>query len=502
MDDHRLDVLAATVIAIAAAFVNLAVFSSPHGIPCLTPDSATYTHWTVSRTPGYPAMLNAVLATTGSIWWIVPVQLNIYLAATVVMGWVMGTGFQNRFVTLFVVLGSWCIAPLIMTTWQVMTESLYASIICLHIAAILCLIRNRSTLASVMAGVTAGLLVAVRPSGYSFVAALTILVVVFRREVRTIVFPMAGTALCVFAITLAAQYVKHRVYTTQSFAGFSLAGHVAPLITEDLHTAYPDLTKRIARRIAPVMGDPERSPLAPNHASASANTFNFLLYRHVVPETIAYARQASPSFDYTNLWIVGNGIAMDIALSAIWENPAWYVFHSTSHYFSLWDQFLASYITFDHALAQCRHQSIALIRESPSSYPNFELSWYEKDRPQPISRSEPLTAWLDAVWELLKPLWIACVKLLLPLTVVGALWMMLHCPPPSPIMAVTYLGTALQSNLLFLAFTQPAIYRYVVPLMPFVVVIIVGWVTLGMNRISQTCALAHQKDDLAPKIAD
>ncbi len=238
-----------------AVSVNVAVFTATNSLPCLWPDSLSYLDWSVMRTPGYLAFLAAVLSVFGDMRWIVPIQLNILLASIACLGWAVQALFQSRLAALLVVLPLFATTPLLLAACDVLTEALFASLLCLHVASVFALLRTKSRQAALAAGVTMGLVIAVRPVGYALLAAAPLLLLFLREQWRAVVPALAGGVAAVVLIAGAAQYARHGLWGTQAWGGRAAAAHVSPIITAELDNGYPELTREWSGRLAPLTGD-------------------------------------------------------------------------------------------------------------------------------------------------------------------------------------------------------------------------------------------------------
>jgi hypothetical protein len=463
-------------VLVAAAIVNQVVLDATESLPTLSPDSFSYLGWYQSRTPGYPLFLQAILMFTSDARWIVPVQLNVLLGSSMVMGWAVGRVFQSRLVGLVVCLSLFSATPVLMISWHVLTEILYAACIGFHLAAVATFLRTGSRAAALLIGCTTGAVIAVRPSGYALVACFPLFLLFKQNCWRSVLAHLTAGLAVVVGLIVGAQYARHGLMSTQSFGGFSLAGHVAPLITEDLATAYPEISARVARRLAPLtqqIPDPFSQPA--EHTRVYLNFVNPMLYSNIMPEILAAMREAEPSMSGPMQYRRGNDVAMSIALSAIMSRPSWYIMHGLANYWDMWGMLETDIGRLERVLYENRLNTEAFIRDQPEGVRYFDADWYVSDgahkRYRPIDA--PIRV-LDQIWASMpywRPLVVRLVFLSSLLAMLGLFWAK---DLSSPAQFVLYTGAALQACIGFLGFVVPGTYRFVVPLMPLLIVFSIG----------------------------
>ena len=140
-------------------------------------DSSQYISWYWLRTPGYPAFISALSGLTGELRWLGVVQLNLLLAAYCALAYQFGRLVDNRVagIILFLLLSG--IVPLIHFSSLILTEALFAAMICLHLAALCCYLRRRTLWAATCIGATVFLIYILRPNGLPFAASLLLLII-------------------------------------------------------------------------------------------------------------------------------------------------------------------------------------------------------------------------------------------------------------------------------------------------------------------------------------
>jgi hypothetical protein len=457
--------------------VNKAMLDATGSLPLLSPDSPSYAQWYLMRTPGYPLFLKGVLALFHDARWIVPIQLNILLGSMMVMGGMIGWLFQSRLIGLAIILSCFCATPVLANAWFVMTEAVYGALICLHVASAAYLIRTGSPLAAVLVGGTLGAVIAVRPSGYSLLAGLPVLIVCVRERWRVVTGCVAVGVGLVLLLTVAAQYQRHGILGTQSFGGYSLAGYVAPLIAGNLQTEYAEIGGRVERRIQALVDalpDPSQRYA---HAVAYADVINPVMYGNLIPEMDAYLKEVEPNLDGPARWRKGDAIAGALAMAGIRNNLGWYLAHCTATYEAYWRNLYQPMGRVSRYVPLNLEKSKALLEESGESFPGFEAEWYDQVRGSHdgIDRIvDTPTEWLDDAWAVLpyttKPFVIGvCIFSLF--AALSALWIYAL---PDGARLVAYLALLLQGNIMFISLVVTVNYRMLTPLMPLVIAISTG----------------------------
>ena len=276
---------AATLCAglVGLVAVNYLILDATHMLPGLKHDSAGYFNASVLRTVGYPLFVHTVIGALGDVRWLVPVQLNLLLGGCLLLGWAVGRAFQAPLAGWVTGLSLLATKPILYPSWMVLSEALFIPLVCIHAATALLTLHTRSRTVTVAAGISAGLAIAVRPAGYSLLLGLLVLLWFLRDDRKRLRWWLIGGCAAVLLLSATAQYVRAGVVGTQSAGGLALVGHVAPIITEDIQTEHPELTRRIAHRIRTLVGDIDALSFPHEHWSKTTALYNQLLWEHVVP---------------------------------------------------------------------------------------------------------------------------------------------------------------------------------------------------------------------------
>ncbi len=485
--------LPALILPGAIVVINHVMFDLMAWRPCLLPDSISYLRWSAIRTPGYPLFLQAVLAVFGDARWIVPVQLNLLLLSFAILGWSVGCLFRSRTVGLLIALPLLVTSPLLSESYMVMAEALFIALVCVHVAAVLWLIRTKSGWAGFIAGLTMALAITVRPAGYALLVGVPVLLFLLHGHSRRAQgFLLGGLGLALLA-AMAVQYARFGTVGTQSFGGIALIGHVAPVITEDVTNEYPALTASIARRLAPdVQHLRDLFPLL-EHWQVTEQTYNQLLYEHILPEIGAYVDRTEPGLSGESRAIRGNEVALAIAASAIRKRPVWYAWHTLAHYTGLWGAVRFAARPFSGHFLNCGQRTVEIIERNKQLLPMLKAEWYAAEGKFPHVMGHPIE-WVDVIWEWLPfsmPFVVAVLWLATLLAALAALWVR---TPSIHAQSLMYIAAIIHSYMIFVAAVQIGIARYTEPMLPLLMVELVGGLFMAAGWVQARLAACLSLD--------
>ncbi len=471
----------AMVVSFAGAivFVNRAIWMTSQMLPCLFPDSGTYLRGAPMRTVGYPLFLQAALMASDDFRWIVPIQLNVLLGSFVVMAWAVGSLLESRLVMLIVGVSLFVTIPLLFNASNVISEAMFTAAICLHVAAVCRLLHTNSRLAGLVVGLTIGLAIVIRPAGYSFLVCLPVLLFLVRDHWRPVTGLVLGGLGIVLLTATMVQYQRFGFVGTQAIGGLSLVGHVAPVITEDLENDYPELTRRIARRLSPYVQDLQEPSPPLQHWRKTKESYNALLWDQIVPEIKAYLQEREPALAGAEREIRSNELAMAIARSAVRSRPVWYTRHFFAHYYGLWETFVLDRPAMEEYFVLCRHRSVTLLRDDPNEYLPFRLESYRwEDRNDTVNRDDGPDAWLEGAWGYVPYFTPVGVQVAFVVTVLAMVSLMVGCFGSRAVKMLAYQAVAIHASLVLIASVQAGIDRYTEPLLPILIVELVGGAVL------------------------
>ena len=219
--------LAALGVVVAAA-----IGGTGHGLPLWTLDSPGYVRWDVDRTPLYPLLLWLVSRLTPEFGLLAWVQYGALIVTTVVFARALGRLLATPGIGIAVGLLVFLNFYLMRQPTAIHPEAVYLSFILLHCAAVMASLRDSQSRWPALAGLMLGLAILTRPVGYAYIAALPLLVLVWRerRWARSAVLA-AGVAVPLLVASLG-DYVWRGYFATQAFGGTNLGQQVAEFFPE------------------------------------------------------------------------------------------------------------------------------------------------------------------------------------------------------------------------------------------------------------------------------
>ena len=358
----------------AVLWVNVALLDDLPLIACIEPDTIGYLQPSALRSAGYMLFIKAVMSLGGDLKWIVPLQLNAMLLGFVSLGWAARGLMRSQGVGLAVALAPILSSSLMILAPSVMSEALFVALICLHFAAVLCVLRKPGWMALGLAGLTLGLMIVVRPNGISFLVGIPLLVYMcwehWRRVLFALVFPVA--------VLVGAQgiynYQVFGFFGLHKFGGISLAGNAAPLIRADMPTDFPNLAKRLEQNLAVYYGDfpPFEDRAYPfEMAHVASLTAVGAIYQQILPairEKLNLPEPKAVAFEFDPRM---NAIAGSLALSAIQNDPWGFLKIVTSNYIANWHATLPVRVPMSIYYPRCLDHARGLVAQYPSRLSQF-----------------------------------------------------------------------------------------------------------------------------------
>ena len=329
----------AAISFLIVIYINYIQFSGRPLFLVLTPDSMGYVGSSAIRTPGYPFLIAFIRSVFGDLDWLVPVQINLLLISYIMLG----LGMRAIF-------GSWLVAEAVTAllaidtnvqsaAWQMMSDAPFAAMVTLHVAMIFFLLHHFTRTRACCAGLFLVLAILVRPAGYSLLAGIPFLMVLMRAHWRGILLWTGGTTLAGLLAVSAFNAVTVGTFSTQSFGGVALVGHVAYMIQSDPASRYPELSASIDALVAPARAQIESAHIPREHWLVSTNLYDTLLWFKVLPEIDKYLKQTrAGKIAGPNEWAYKeNTISQTLAIEAILRDPWEYVVHVLSNYYGMWE---------------------------------------------------------------------------------------------------------------------------------------------------------------------
>lgn len=150
-------------LALAAGYAAFS-WSNPVGT---TPDSLGYLRFFPERSAGYPLFLDAVIAVFGTVDAVPKVQLVLAAAAFAFLGWSVHRAFGGAILAVLLVLLLFDHNALAGLHALVMTESLFAALLCVMAGSLALLARRPRWQLAAVSALACGLAITVRPAAIS-----------------------------------------------------------------------------------------------------------------------------------------------------------------------------------------------------------------------------------------------------------------------------------------------------------------------------------------------
>lgn len=202
-------------IAGIAALVWIATF---WGTVAISYDSGSYLTWSVAVPLGYPWLLAAVKAVTGSYIWTPVVQILLLAASIAFVCDALWRLLRLKVLAILLALALVCYTPSFRYATFILSESVYISLILINIGAALRLLDSHSRANALALAISAALVMFVRPAGYYVVLGTLFLLIAWRGMARrmalTVALPLAA---CIAVTALATMVVRGT--SSQSLTG-------------------------------------------------------------------------------------------------------------------------------------------------------------------------------------------------------------------------------------------------------------------------------------------
>jgi hypothetical protein len=458
------------VTVILAIIINLTMLKYTDFRPCLEPDSGSYLDFSLVRTGGYPAIVLGIHALTGDVRWMVPFQLNLLLLSLAWLGYSVGRLAGTIWLGLLLTLLCFATVPLLLLTYQILTEATFTAFIALHCAFVANYLRTRRWEHAVAAGTMLVIVILIRPAGYSLLLGIPLVAWLvttdrFRSMLQLGIPVVAGLVLASLV-----NYTQFGVFSTQSFGGYSILGHTLFLLEPEdgASTEIAPMIREIANEVAP-LGRPVRDAQFPKEAwLRTMNLYNELLWGRTVPKLVKLLGESAPSLTGVELGKRINDLGFRIALIAIRAHPYEYARHVLANYYGMWSGLLLDYGSFGAHVANCYAETRAIVKLPRNKiFTRFTDPAYFLD-PQTSARVQAHVGdrhWLQSVYQ--------AILILRPFILVAGLIFSAGFAVAGLMRTTTslacfacYLSLQLNGYFFFVAGVQAALERYSVPLTP------------------------------------
>jgi hypothetical protein len=335
--EPRTRILLAVAILVLGFMGAIAIWKSGMAMPLLSLDSQSYIEWSPERTPGYPLFLRLITAFSPGYSALPAVQYLIFIAATAAFCDALAVLLRSPLAglaTALAVLGN----PYLMRyPTTAMPDSLYLSLILVHVACVLHSLRGRGLAWPVLAGVSLGCAILVRPAGYALLAALPWLLIVWRerRWLRAVV--LAGGVGAAILAACVGNYEARGYFATQAFGGINLILKVASMAPRQVAGFDPDATARAFDALQPLRDSEQAAANWEERALVPILTYN--PSRTVLgPSQAAIASDPGRWQTASPYWqeIALNDLSGEFARRVIAADPPAYALRVLRQFYGMW----------------------------------------------------------------------------------------------------------------------------------------------------------------------
>lgn len=340
------------------SFVFASVLATVPWAVCAGADASGYLSFHVFRTIGYPLFLAGTASLFGDFAALYPLQLWFLLASMSVLAHAVGAVTNDRRLALIVSAFMVGDVSLLAYIGMIAPEALFASLLCLHLAAILLALRRQSASLWTAAGLALGAAILVRPAGYAFLAATPALLMLLqgRRIVYAAVIVL-GVCLPLLAAS-AINASRGGSFATQRFGGIAVLGMVVHLVDAQMPSTTPDLVAEIAAQTAPDAAHLRTLRIPHDQWRTTMNAYNDLLWRRAYPAIEAWVNARLPDASASTRQAAAAQIAGNIALEAIRYDPIGFGKQFVSHFYGMWLLSFLPHGPFAERIATCGNPAL------------------------------------------------------------------------------------------------------------------------------------------------
>lgn len=266
--DRRLAASVAAYALVCAGYLMLIRWAFPR-VPIVFPDTQDYlyyfqgdTYAKAVRTIAYPAFLWLAQRLHPDLYFVAVLQLVLFVAAVAYLsravGALTGSAWAGRFTAISIL--SMC-GWILLVTFTILSESLFVSLLLVHLGAGLTLLQRGSLRTCIWFGVTGALALLTRPIPSMVVvdAALLAVVVARRRSLRELVGAVAPAALLVGAAS-AYNYSTACFPELTVFGSVNVTNVVLPLLPSVRGSARQPLVDELVRASAGYLRELQAAP--------------------------------------------------------------------------------------------------------------------------------------------------------------------------------------------------------------------------------------------------
>ena len=310
--------------------------------PLFTRDTQFFVDFHPLRTIGYEILLAATKAMFGDFSYTIGFEVGLYIASIFFLAYALHRAFGRFLISLAVGGAALMDGSVLFYSRILMAESLFASMIIIHLGFALLALKSRSLPLLAVAAATVCLAATVRPDGYFLFAPLIFLTVLTARKRISCLLAVAATVAVVMTAQKAANFALRGNFSAESVAGMAMAVHVAHLIEPDSSYAYPELSAELYRKLS---GYRQAVAAADNGLSAVISR-SAEVQRNVIVGAIDYISRTRPeqASSPVKATIMANDALLEISINAVMRHPLEYVRWVFDNYKYFWrgDIFIAN----------------------------------------------------------------------------------------------------------------------------------------------------------------
>lgn len=198
-------IFALTAVAGMAGFAALTWIVTFWGKVMIFLDSSSYLTWSVAVPLGYPWFLASIKALAGSYVWTPVVQILLLAGAITFLCDALWRVLRVKALALLLGAALVCYTPVFRHATAILSESVYVSLILIHIGAALRMFDTPSRGNALLLAISAALIMLVRPAGYFVVLGILFLLIAWRgmtsRIALLVVLPLVALSVATTLVT-------------------------------------------------------------------------------------------------------------------------------------------------------------------------------------------------------------------------------------------------------------------------------------------------------------
>lgn len=302
--------------------------------PLFTGDTPFFLDFHPLRTIGYQLLLTVTEALFGDFSYTIGLKVGLYIVSVFFLVYAVHRLFGRSLVSLAVGVPALMDGSVLFYSRILMAESLFASLIVIHLGFALLTLETRSRLFLAATAATACLTATVRPDGYFLFIPLIFLTVLMTRKRLSCLLVVAATVAAVMTAQKITNFALRGSSSAESVAGLTTAWHIAHLIEPDSSTAYPDLSADLYRKLA----DYRQAALAANYEPPALKSQRGDLDAIIISGAVNYMAETHPEQapSPAESIVMADEALMEIAINSIMRHPSEYALWVFNNYKYFW----------------------------------------------------------------------------------------------------------------------------------------------------------------------